>query len=615
VTVLTQTRDQLRTNSPRRTTDLVTYGLLALALISFAIALRTTNQDAMNGYGLISVLGPPFFAALVLVCAAGAREFTRRNLRDSHLAAVTVVLVVILFGIQNGSDSAAGFSTAWLHVGFADYIGDTGQVLHGYDARFSWPGFFGGTAALVSLAGIKDAVPLLRVAPVAYNLLALIPLVVIAKHAASRKHVAWLGVLLYYCANWFEQDYFAPQATNLVLYLVTIGVLLWLGRASNPGIDVAVTVRVRRWWNDGIGLSLRRLLRTAIHERPPRVPGMTAGQYVIVESTLVIIIAASVVSHQLTPVAIILALISFSITGRTRYKGLWIIAVLTFVGWFSFGATDYWFGHLNTVIGDIGKVGSTINSGVSARVASGDAAHLLMQKVRLLMSAGIAVLAVVGLIVRRRSPWLPLLAALAFGPFALLALQSYGGEVVIRCFLFATPMLAILAAESVRPVFTWSPARTAAATMVILVGASMFQVAARGANQPFERITADQVHAVRELQSVVTPDTTIGYFNDFSPLALLKPGSVSLTGISDPYCANGNAVVCALQNEPDYIFASSSQAAYGTLVGGEDPGWATAITEQLVATGRYRPIINTPHVTVLKLVPSTSTARTQAVSR
>ena len=68
-----------------------------------------------------------------------------------------------------------------------------------------------------------------------------------------------------------------------------------------------------------------------------------------------------------------------------------------------------------------------------------------MQKLRLLMSAGIAGLAVIGLVVRRRSPWLPLLAALAFGPFALLALQSYGGEMALRIYLFLLPAACILA--------------------------------------------------------------------------------------------------------------------------------------------------------------------------
>ena len=600
MTVLTEER--WRVAAAKRPPDLVTYGVLAVALVFFGVALATTDQDAMNGYGLISVLGVPFFVALVLVCYAAAREFSRVTLRDSHLAAVALTLIVVLFGIQNLSDSAAGFSTAWLHVGFATYIGDHGAILKSYDARFSWPGFFAGAASLTSLGGVRDAEPLLRWAPIFYNAAALLPLALLARHAGSRRHVAWLGVLLYYCANWYEQDYFSPQATNLVLYLITIAVLLWLAHSGNPGVDVPVLGRVRRWWHDGLGTSARRLVRVVLHDRPPRMPGLSAGQYVLLEVALVVILAASVVSHQLTPVAMIIALGAFSVTGRTRYKGLWIVACLAFVGWFSYGATDYWFGHLSQVIGDVGQVGSTVNSGVTERVASGDPAHLRVQELRLLVSAGYAFLAVVGLVVRRKSPWLPLLAALAFGPFVLLGLQSYGGEVVIRCFLFATPLLAILAAESLRFVFTRSPGRTAALVMVVLLGATFLQVATRGANQPFERITSDQIAAVRTIQRMSGTGTSIGYFNDFNPLPLIEPGTVQLTDLGDPSCADGRGeAACALQQRPDFVFASTSQAAYGTLVGGEPTDWLDTVTSRLAATGVYTAVIRTPHVTVLEL--------------
>jgi len=595
-----------------RTLDPWTSGALVLAVALFAVALRTTDQDAMNGYGLISVLGWPFFAALVLVCAAAGRELSRDRLRTGHLAVVVVVLIVILFGIQNGSDSAAGFPTAWLHVGFTQYFVENGHGVPFYDARFSWPGFFGAAATLVSLAGVDDASVFLRWAPVFYNLLALLPLVLLARHATSRAHVAWLGVLLYYCANWFEQDYFSPQATNLVLYLMTVAVLFWLGHAAVPGEDVRVRDRLRRWWHDGVLHSLRRLAVAVLHDRPVRVPSMRPAQYVAVELALVVVVTASVVSHQLTPVAMILALTAFSLTARTRFKGLWLIAGIVFIAWFSYGATEYWFGHLENVIGDVGKGGSTLRSGVSQRIA-GDPAHLHVQFLRLAMSAGFGLLALVGLVLRRRSPWVPLLGALAFAPFLILGLQSYGGEVVIRCFLFATPMLVLLAAEIVAPIFRWPRRLVMALVVAILLPASVLQVTARGANQPFERMTSDQVAAVRLIESRLPDDSSVGYFNDFNPLALIPPRSTYLFGLAD--CTLPDDVqaqvdagkepvelACAERNRPDFVYASSSQAAYGTLVEGQPAGWLDSLVSDLIATGDYLVAVHDPHVTVLERI-------------
>ena len=92
------------------------------------------------------------------------------------MARVVVAFFVVLFTYQNGSDSVAGFPTAWLHAGYTDYIRTHGAILPNFDARFSWPGFFATAAAMTSTAGLPDATAFLRWSPVAYNLLLLPPL-------------------------------------------------------------------------------------------------------------------------------------------------------------------------------------------------------------------------------------------------------------------------------------------------------------------------------------------------------------------------------------------------------------------------------------------------------
>jgi hypothetical protein len=234
-----------------------------------------------------------------------------------------------------------------------------------------------------------------------------------------------------------------------------------------------------------------------------------------------------------------------------------------------------------------------------------------VQFLRLAMSAGFGLLAMVGLFVRRKSPWLPVLGALAFGPFVILGLQSYGGEVVIRCFLYATPVMVLLAAEVVAPIFRWPRRLVAVLVFLILLPAMLLQVTARGANQPFERMTSDQIAAVRTIQSSLTADSAVGYFNDFNPLALMKPRSVYLASLEDctlpaaqeaaiEKAGSGTELACATKDKPDWIFASSSQAAYGTLVEGRAPGWLDGIVSEQIATGDYEVAIHDPHVTVLK---------------
>jgi len=170
----------------------------------------------------------------------------------------------------------------------------------------------------------------------------------------------------------------------------------------------------------------------------------------------------------------------------------------------------------------------------------------------------------------------------------------------------------LLAAEIVSPIFRWPRQWCAVAVMLILLTAAVLQVTARGANQPFERITKDQIAAVRVVEAKMTDETTIGYFNDFNPTGLLKPRypkpfSLEDCELDEPAASVvdaadgvGKEIACVNQVKPDWVYASSSQAAYGTLVEGRPIGWLDGIVSDLIATGDYEVAINDPHVTVLK---------------
>ena len=319
--------------------------LLLAALAFYAHAVTHTDQNRMTPYALISVMPITYVVSLAFIGAAAGLELVRLRQRQWWLGAVTVTLVVVLFTYQNGSDSVAGFPTAWLHAGYTDYIRTHGAILPNFDARFSWPGFFAATANLSVSAGLPDATGLLRWAPLLYNLLLIIPLLLLARRIGRNRVYAWFAVMLCFLGNWFEQDYFSPQATNLVLYLVVLSVLVWLGRAATSPVEVRVRGRIARWWHDGLRLSTARLARAIVVVRPPRAPGVDAHQYVAIGVLLVLVIAASVVSHQLTPVVTVLAVAVLAFSARTRLRFLWLAGGLVFALWFSYGATDFWDGR------------------------------------------------------------------------------------------------------------------------------------------------------------------------------------------------------------------------------------------------------------------------------
>ena len=558
-------------------------GVLVGALALWWWAVEDVDLEAMSTYGLISVVPLPYLGAVTLVAAVAGWALRRPRPDPLVLTACALSLIVILFGFLNVADSAASFRTAWVHVGFIDHISQYGERAEGYDARFSWPGFFAAGAVLVHLAGMPDAEPLLRWAPVVYQALAIPGLLVIGRVVGGDARTAWLGVLLYGCFNWFSQDYLAPQATVLLLYLAVLATLLATSVPPDPA---------------GRGAVSRLLggLRTV----PPRPPWLSAPRALAVEVVLLLLCAAMVVSHQLTPVTLIGLLLAFAVAGATRFRQLWLLMALAFLGWFSFGAEDFWRGHLQQVFGDVGQVGSTLGSSVGARL-QGNPEHGRMQQLRLLWSAAALGLGTIGLWLRRDDPRLLAFAAMALGPFGLLAVQSYGGEVLLRCFVYALPALAPLAALVVLRVLDRLPAARTTTPAVIaaaLVLAAATLTATRGANASFERVTASQVRIARILLDAMPADSRIGLLGDAGPLGLMRLTEFEPVHLSPDLC-EGDVVRCVRRERPDYLYVTASQDALGQLKFGEPPGWTRDVVAQLVRLRLYRRLATAPDAYVM----------------
>jgi hypothetical protein len=153
-------------------------------------------------------------------------------------------------------------------------------------------------------------------------------------------------------------------------------------------------------------------------------------------------------SHQLTPYAIVLALAACLITRRLGRPKLVLLAGILAVGWLSLGASNYWIGHLSTIFGSAGAISSTIGSNVTSRV-TGNASHLLVVKLRIVLTAALYLLAGIGFL--RRWTNSRLLEVLVAVPFVLVLAQDYGGEGLLRVVLFGLPFTSLLAASAILP--------------------------------------------------------------------------------------------------------------------------------------------------------------------
>lgn len=553
------------------------------SFVFFALAVRSFDLEAADATGIITHVGPYYVIALLLINIAVVRLLTSTAI-DVPLALVVVAGVVVITSMLTAlASNAASFPTAFVHRGLIEILTTAGQLPPPSDARFSWAGFFAGAGQMVEAAGFATADPFLMWAPVVNELTMIAPLLLIGRFISPRPKIAWLGVLIYSYFNWYQQDYFAPQATATFMYTSIVALLLWQYKASR-----LPTRRISRHRAPS-----RARFLTVVRRTPGRVWARGPGWTLAVEAVLVVVLAAMVVAHQLTPIVTIASLLIFSVLGATRYRSLWLVALVLFAAWFSFGASDYWIGHIHYLLGDVGQVQSAVGGGVADRLGA-DPSYQNMQYLRLLTSGVLAIVAVAGwIMIRRQRGWL-LIGLLAACPGGLVLVQSYGGEVIIRCFVLSSPFLAPLAACAIARLhrkligqrrsrtFAYQPfnaggaptpdssrpqpsrlryGAVATGATAVLVLLSLVLTANRGLNTSFEYTRKAQERIGSHLLQRAPTDTTIMAWGP-SP-TVVGPRlftEVDISRVGSLECLD-DLVGCTLDENPDYVFTSDQTRA------------------------------------------------------
>ena len=457
---------------------------IVVALGAWATSLHGVELGQMNALGLASVLPPTFYAAVVLVTVAFAVTLLQDPVRQPLLFVLVIVLIVMLFALTPILESVPRFAVTWRHVGITQEIADSGRVNPRIDAYFNWPGFFAFAGAVSRLAGFRNALPLASWAPVYLNLAYLAPLLVIARSLTASPRVVWLSVWMFYVGNSIGQDYFSPQGFSFFLYLLILAILLrWF------------TERPR--WSDGV-------------EPEPAEPGGVVPRRLLV--CVLFLYAASVPTHQLTPVAIVFGAGAVVVVGARRLFWLPVLMGGMMLAWWATGARTFLNGHLGRMLGQTGKLDSAFAANVSNRVG-GDVGHRIVADLTLCAGAAMWGLAFVGALrLLRQSRWHRMPVALAGAPIPLAVMQTYGGEMLLRVQLFALPFTAFLAAgalvgdhrRDLRP-----PVRKLVLVIGALIVLSGLFVFARYGNERVDRFTPDERAAVAQLYALAQPGSTL----------------------------------------------------------------------------------------------------------
>lgn len=436
----------------RHRAALLQAALLAGAVVLWAVSLHGIDVRTVGDLGLVSVLPPAFYVAVGVVAGSFCWSMRGPTPSTPMMLMHVVALVVILYGATALIEEVPRFNVVWRHAGVIHHLLDTGQIDPAIDAYFNWPGFFAMGALVTEVAGLESALTLAPWAPVAFNLLCLAPLVLIARAATTDARVSWAAVWVFYLTNWVGQDYLATQAVAYLLFLSVLALVLVTGRIS-PHAAVASA--------GGLAERAARPLRR-LRERAAADAGggatWTRGQRIGLTLVCVAAIGATVAGHQLTPFVLIATLAAIGLLGDRSARGLAVVALAMTGAWLAYMAVGYLEGHLETLLDQTGQVNSAVSANVEDRVR-GSTEHIVVVRVRLALTALLWGLATVGALraLRRGEPVLRHVAV-GLAPFAFLVLQPYGGEMLLRVYLFVLPIAALFAARLVvgAPSARWS---------------------------------------------------------------------------------------------------------------------------------------------------------------
>jgi hypothetical protein len=539
----------------------------AIAIGGDVWSLTRVDPTRIGEAGLVGALPVSYFLALALAVASFALAIRLPRLLGPLMIWQVVVLIVVLHGADPIVHQLPRLEASYRHLGIINYIDTTGQINPKLDAYFNWPGFFGLMAMVSGATGMHQLVGLATWAPLGVNLLLLAPLLALAARITADRRHAWTGVWLFYLADWIGQDYLAPQAYGIVLLVTLCAVVLsafggWVGTPRRALLTRWVRF-VDRHSADRHGS------RDGPFRQQPR-PRQAVGLIVVA----VVLLIAMTTAHQLTPFAAILLLCALTAVGGSRLRWLPVLAVLVPTGWLVLVATPYLSGHLGHLVSSVGNIATTTSAAVGNRVA-GSQAHQLVVSMRLVEAGAVWALAVAGAVIcwRRRKPWL--VAAIGFlSPLVLLGAQPYGGEMLLRCYLFGLPFAACLVALAA---FRGQPGRpgwpTTLAVFVIGLALAGATVVTRYGNDAMETFSqselalAGKLYQVAPIGSIVVEavhNTAWQYehYADYHYVALLdakaRPDATPLA------CAHVDEFA---RRRPVWVLVTQSQAEAADLLG------------------------------------------------
>jgi hypothetical protein len=616
--------------------------LLAGTLILWLVSIPKIDPAKMNDLGLISVLPLTFIAALGVLAISFILALNQEKSHDSILLLHVLVLIFILHATPQIVYGTLRYSWAWKHVGIVDYIQRHGSVdptLTNLNAYHNWPGFFALAAFYNVIAGLPSSLVYAGWGPLFFNLIDLGALWMIYKSLTQDRRLMWFSLWLFFLFSWVGQDYFSPQAISYFMYLIAIAIVLkWFRERSISSREdpkpKMYFQRIRNFYH--------RLIARAAVDVSQGKP-LNSRQRLAMMAMMILVFTAIASSHQLTPLILISALAALVIFQITNQRYLPVLMVVITTVWIIFMAIGFLNGNLSWIVKSIGSLLDNVNGNlVNLDIAS--PGQQLIARIDRLLSAAVWILGFLGLIRRYRSGHWDLAAILlTIAPIPMLVLNSYGGEMLFRVYLFSLPFITFLAAALFYPhlqagLSLKTPLFTAILSLMLIPG---FLYSYYGKEEmyyfsPNEIAAAQYLFNIAPKGSLIVDGiwdwprqyTNYEYYNYFSifvqsqveknrvlqnPIGTLSnimedatPGSVYVTQTHVAGQTENESSTASSTDQDEYpaafLIITRSQIAEAEMTGALPANFFSTLTNTLPRSPHFQVIYSNPDATIIEYI-------------
>lgn len=392
--------------------------VFAAAIVAWLFAIPDLRSAPYTQFGLLAVQ-PRAMAISIVVLIVLFFWAVRKDWLGSAVVALLGISAVLRLTPVLATEAPL-YSWTAKHVGVVDVITNAGTLPVGHDIYFSWPGMFTASAWFVATTGI-EAVTLAHWFTPMIHIVTMGAMAAVARSAGLRREQVLIAVFLAQILWWVGQDYFSPQAVAMALALGVIACALQGSSVKAP---------VTKAGSEKKALAAQEATRGAV-------------------PWSLLLFAATVVTHQLTPFWLIAGLAALAFFGRVPGVAFWIMAIiLSGYTWVNWGYVDQY--------GAVSSSSPLDNTQAATVTNDPDSERALAQNIYRVIAVSVWFPSLVlGLIALwKRRVWAFPGLAIGFSPFALIVVQTYGGEAVLRVFLYSTAGMAVLLAPLIAKLWT-----------------------------------------------------------------------------------------------------------------------------------------------------------------